>query len=168
MRSKRLQRREFITLIGGAAATWSLAARAQQSAMPAIGLLDVRSPDAMADRLRGLRQGLGETRRRRRGDRVMRRRGFMSLLGGAAVTWPIAARAAAHDASRRPRPYAAWLGSTTSATSSSRRRPWRPRVSRYSRGWVCGDNASGQTRSAPAIAVSRGERAAPGYQPYGL
>src|SRR5262249_5366598 len=37
------------------------AARAQQSAMPAIGLLDVRSPDAMADRLRGFRQGLGET-----------------------------------------------------------------------------------------------------------
>ena len=54
-----LERREFITMLGGAAA-WPIAARAQQPAMPVIGFLDTRAPDAMTDRLRVFRQSLKE------------------------------------------------------------------------------------------------------------
>jgi len=56
-----MRRRDFISLIGSAAAVWPLAARAQQPAMPVIGFLHLTSPETNRENLATFRRGLGES-----------------------------------------------------------------------------------------------------------
>ena len=56
-----MRRREFIGLVGGAAAAWPLAARAQRPSMPVIGYLSARTPEDSVELLAEFRRGLAET-----------------------------------------------------------------------------------------------------------
>src|SRR5262249_34819366 len=61
-RGDRMTRRDFIALIGGAAAAWPLAARAQQPAMPGIGVVSGRAPEASGRNAGAVRKGPNESR----------------------------------------------------------------------------------------------------------
>src|SRR5262249_42481323 len=79
-----MKRREFITLLGSAAAAWPIAAFAQQPAMPVVGFLSHGTPEGTAAFVAAVRKGLGEA----------------GLVEGKDVTSEL--RWARHDADRLP------------------------------------------------------------------
>ena len=101
-----MRRREFITLLGGAAA-WPLAANAQQPAMPVIGVVGLTSAENNADLLRVFRQGLKEA----------------GHVEGENV--PIISRWAGNQMDRLPALAPSWFAARSPRSCRSKVRQWR-------------------------------------------
>ena len=82
--SRHTRRREFIILMSGAAAAWPLAARAQQAAVPVVGVLSAEWPNLLSNRLRAFHDGLRETGYVE-GQNVADRRAYLDRLAARAA-----------------------------------------------------------------------------------